>query len=117
MADNVANRRIEVRRLRRKAELNSFLNGLTTGTVYSIEDPEAPPWFLAGTIHRIDRTLYGYHADSDYVRWGDGTKFVYANGREPFQFFWSTDGEYFERMLTEEETFRFCQLTDVKRYT
>ena len=117
MADNVENKRIEVRRLRRKAELISFLNGLTTGTVYSIEDPEAPPWFLSGTIHRIDRTLFGYHADSDYVRWGDGTKFVYANGREPFQFFWSEDGEYFERILTEEETFRFCQLTDVKRYT
>jgi hypothetical protein len=116
MSDEIASKRT-MRSLRRKAELISFLNELTMGEVHSMDDPDSPPWFLAGTIHRVDRTLYMYHADSDYVRWGDGTKFVYANGREPFQFFWSADGGYFERMLTVEETFRFCQLTDVKRYT
>lgn len=116
MADNIANKRTLLS-LRRKVETISFLNELMTGKVHSIEDPEAPPWFLVGMIHRIDRTLYGYYAESDFVQWSDGPKFAYANGREPFQFFWITDGEFFGRQLSEEETFRFCQLTDAKRYT
>ena len=119
MADKTANTN-NVRKvvsLRRKAETISFLNKLMTGTVYSIEDPEAPPWFLEGTIHRIDRALYGYYAESPAVRWADVHKLVYSQGTEPFQFYWKADGEYFGRQLSEEETFRFCQLLEVKRYT
>lgn len=103
--------------LRRKADAISFLNELMTGTVYKIEDPEAPPWFVEGMIHQVDRTLYGYYAESPTLRWADGHKFAYARDMEPFQFFWKFDGEYFGRQLSEEETFRFCQLLDVKRYT
>jgi len=103
--------------LRRKADAISFLNELMTGTVYKIEDPEAPPWFVEGMIHQVDRTLYGYYAESPTLRWADGHKFAYARDMEPFQFFWKFDGEYFGRQLSEEDTFRFCQLLDVKRYT
>ena len=103
--------------LRRKAEAISFLNDLMTGTVCSLDGPNDPPWFTDGTIHRISRVLYGYYAESAAVRWNDGHKFVYANDYEPFQFFWKSDGEYFGRQLSHEETFRFCRLLGVKRYT
>ncbi len=102
--------------LRRKVEANSFLNGLMTGTKYSFEGPESPPRFVPGRIHQVSRTTYAYHAESGSVRWADGKKFVFAIGKNPFQFFWSTDNDYFGRQLTEEDTFRFCQLMDVKRY-
>ncbi len=116
MSDNVANKRT-VLSLRRKAETISFLNELMTGTVYSMDDAEAPPWFSVGNIYRIDLTLYYYHAESGSVRWADGSRFVYANGMEPFQFFWNADDEFFGRQLSETETFRFCQSMNVKRYT
>lgn len=116
MVDDTASTR-KVVSLRRKAETISFLNQLMTGTVYSIEDPEAPPWFLEGTIHRIDRTLYGYYAESPTLRWANGHMFAYARDTEPFQFYWKADGEYFGRQLSEEQTFHFCQLLNVKRYT
>lgn len=102
--------------LRRKVEAISFLNQLTTGSSVSMEDANSPPWFETGRIHQISRATYMYHAESDSVRWADGRKFVFAIDQSQFQFFWSVDGDYFGRQLSEEDTFRFCQLMDVKRY-
>ena len=86
--------------LRQKVEAFSFINGLGTGTKISMEDAESPPWFVPGRIHQISRTTYAYHAESGSVRWIDGKKFIFAIDKNPFQFFWSTDNEYFGRQLT-----------------
>ncbi len=114
--NKLTNRRI-VFSLRRKAAMISFLNELTTGVVSSIDDPESPPWFEPGAIYQVCRTTYLYHAESTCVRWVDRRRFVFAVDLNPFQLFWSRNTEFFGRQLTESETFRFCQLTDVKRYT
>lgn len=116
MTDNVANKRMLLS-LRRKVETISFLNQLMSGDMCRLDDAEVPPWFQPGLIHQILQTTYAYHAESKSVRWADGPKFMFANGLEPFQLFWINDGDYCGRQLSEEETFRFCQLTDVKRYT
>ncbi len=102
--------------LRQKVEAISFLNRLTTGKAISLDDADSVPWFEAGRIYQISRTTYMYHFESDSVRWSEGRKFVFTFDQNPFQLFWSTDDEFFGRQLTEEETFRFCQLMDVKRF-
>ena len=102
--------------LRRKVEAISFINGLTTGLSISMQDANSPPWFEEGRIHQVSKSIYMYHVESDSVRWMDGRKFVFAIDQNPFQLFWSLDDNYFGRQLTEEETFRFCQLMEVKRY-
>ena len=116
MATSAENKRI-VRSLRRKAEAISFLNELMAGAGYSLEDPNVPPWFEVEKIHEVSRSTYIYHAESNQVKWSDGVKFMFAIDRQPFQFFWKMDDCFFGRQLTEEETFYFCKLTDVKRYT
>ena len=116
MATPVAKKRMMLS-LRRKVETISFLNLLMSGEICRLDDAEVPPWFQPGLIHQILRTTYAYHAESNSVRWEDGSRFMFANGLDPFQFFWIDDGDYYGRQLSEEETFRFCQLTDVKRYT
>lgn len=116
MATSAENERI-VQSLRRKAETISFLNELMEGAGYSLEDPDAPPWFEVDKIHEISRSMYMCHAESNHVKWSDGAKFMLAVDRQPFQFFWKMDNRFFGRQLTEEETFYFCKLTDVKRYT
>ena len=115
MADQIANARLRLS-LRRKTELISLLHNLMTGAKFSLNDVESPPWFQEGCIHQIDRTVYAYHADSKNVRWSDGHKFMFAVDSNAFQFFWFEDEACFGRQLTESETFRFCQLTNVKRY-
>ena len=116
MADKVTNKRL-TRTIRKKAEAISFLHSLMTGPFHSSDDEEAPPWFEPGKIQQISGTVYSYHSECRQVRWRDGLKFVWANVSQPFVFFWIKDCDYFARQLTEEETFRFCQLLCVKRYT
>ena len=116
MADKVTNKRL-TRSIRRKAEAISFLHSLMTGPFHSLDDEEVPPWFEAGEIQQISGTVYTYHTECPQVQWRDGLKFAWANGSQPFVLFWIRDCDYFARQLTEEETFRFCKLLDVKRYT
>ena len=116
MADKVTNKRL-TRSIRRKVEAISFLHSLMTGPFYSIDDEEVPPWFEAGEIQQISGTVYSYHTECRKVRWRDRLKFAWANGSQPFVLFWIRDCDYFARQLTEEETFRFCRLLDVMRYT
>ncbi len=115
MPNKVANKRMVLSQ-RRKVETISFLNGLMSEPINSLDDVDAPPWFQVGQVHQVSPTLYAYHAESNSVRWIEGLKFMFANDSQPFQFYWSKGGEHFGRQLSEEETFRFCQLTDVKRY-
>jgi hypothetical protein len=104
------------RLLRRRTEQISFLSGLTTGDSLRLDDPDSPPWFQEGKIHEVSRSTYQFHAESDSVKWADGSKFVFAIDRNPFQFFWRVDGQFFGRQLNEEQTFRFCQLFEVNRF-
>jgi len=105
-----------VRLLQRRTEQISFLNELTTGDAFRPDDPDAPPWFQEEKIHEVSMAIYQYHAESDSVKWTDGSKFVFAIDRNPFQFFWRVDGQFFGRQLNEEQTFRFCQLFEVNRF-
>ena len=116
MADKIANKRMAVS-LRRKVETISFLNSLMSGPFHSLDDKEVPPWFEPGEIQQISGTVYSYHTECRQVRWRDGLKFAWTNGSQPFVLFWIRDCDYFARQLSEEETFRFCQLRNVKRYT
>ena len=116
MADKIANKRI-TGSLRRRTEAISFLHSLMSGPFQSLDDKEVPPWFEAGKVQQISGTVYTYHCECRRVRWRDVLKFAWANDGQPFVLFWITDCDYFARQLTEEETFRFCQLMDVKRYT
>ena len=105
-----------VRLLQRRTEQISFLNELTTGDAFRPDDPDAPPWFQEEKIHEVSKAIYQYYAESDSVKWTDGSKFVFAIDRNPFQFFWRVDGQFFGRQLNEEQTFRFCQLFEVNRF-
>ena len=116
MADKIANKRI-AGSLRQKSEAISFLHSLMSGPFQSLDDEEVPPWFEAGKIQQISGTVYTYHSECRRVCWRDGLKFAWANEGQPFVLFWIMDCDYFARQLTEGETFRFCQLMDVKRYT
>ena len=116
MADKIANKRIAAS-LRRKSEAISFLHSMMSGPFQSLDDEEVPPWFEAGKIQQISGTVYSYHCECRRVRWRNGLKFTWANEGQPFVLFWIKDCDYFARQLTEKETFRFCQLMDVKRYT
>ena len=116
MPNKIAINRVD-RSLRKKVEGISFLNSLMSGRFHSLDDEEAPPWFEPGEIQQISGTVYIYHTEGRQVCWRDGLKFAWANGRQPFVLFWIKDCDYFARQLTEADTFRFCQLLDVKRYT
>ena len=106
-----------VRLLQRRTEQISFLSGLTTGEAFRLGDPDAPPWFQEEKIHEVSKAIYQYYAESDSVKWTDRSKFVFAIDRNPFQLFWSLDSQYFGRQLNEAQTFRFCQLFKVNRFT
>ena len=116
MADKTGNKRM-ARSLRRRAESISFLHSLMSGPFHSIDDENVPPWFEVGEVQQVSDTVYAYYCECRRVRWRDGLKFVWANDHQPFVLFWRIDRDYFARQLSEEETFRFCQLLDVKRYT
>ena len=105
-----------VRLLQRRTEQISFLSGLTTGEAFRLGDPDAPPWFQEEKIHEVSKAIYQYYAESDSVKWTDRSKFVFAIDRNPFQFFWRVDSQYFGRQLNEAQTFRFCQLYEVNRF-
>ena len=114
MADKIANKRI-AGSLRRRTEAISFLHSMMSGQFQSLDDEEVPPWFEEGEVQQVSGTVYTYHRECRRVCWRDGLKFAWANEGQPFVLFWITDCDYFARQLTEEETFRFCQLLDVKR--
>ena len=44
-------------------------------------------------------------------RWMHGSMFTFGEGCGPFRLFWQTDGRFFGRELTDEETGLFCLLT------
>jgi len=101
--------------LRHHAESISFIEQLMAGPVCSLEDPTEPPWFTPEHVYQIGQALYQYHADSENLRWAEDDKFVFAVDRQPFQFFWKNAGKYFARQLSEDESFQFCRLMNVKR--
>jgi hypothetical protein len=47
-------------------------------------------------------------------RWMSGAHFCFAEGEEPFRFFWATkEGQFFARQLGVEETLAFCALAGI----
>lgn len=102
------------RKLQKEIDVATFLNEMKTGEVVSIDAPETPPWFQAGTVYEISEVTYKYFAETTILRWVDTNVFVASEVGQPLQLFWIGDGIFFGRQLSAEESLRFCQLTGTK---
>jgi hypothetical protein len=70
---------------------------------------------VSGRINEISRDAYLYFLQVAPLRLFGGNRFCFAHGDEPFRLFWSTEGRYFCRQLTREETHRVCDASGLPR--
>ena len=75
-----------------------------TRHVYEISVP--------GQVVSISEEDWYYWLEVLPPRWTSGAHFCFAEGEEPFRFFWATkEGQCFARQLDVEETLEFCALS------
>jgi hypothetical protein len=96
--------------------LSQLLAELTTGPVTPL--PESEEW--TGVIERIttesvvqevSEETFDYFLEVLPPKYmGLGGCFVFAEGAEPFRFFWRRSGKFFCRRLSWQETKEFCRL-------
>ena len=91
------------------------------------EDPvELPPWDLsldemislmnqAVGVVRINKETWWYLLEVLPPRWMSGSAFMFCEGYDRFRLFWQRTDQYYARLLTEEQTVTFCQLTSTSR--
>jgi len=68
-------------------------------------------------IHEISEETYWYFLEVLPPKWMDGCHFAFAEGVEPLQLFWQEKQDEFRtRLLSWEQTHRFCDATGVSKH-
>ncbi|HUY33173.1 MAG TPA: hypothetical protein VMV69_10355 [Pirellulales bacterium] len=106
--------------------LRDIIAGLTAGEAEPSPDSETWEQLISrmhvpGRVHRISEEVFDQFLEVLPPRWMRGNHFVFAEGQDPLQLFWSrqgTTGEslaYFTRRLTDAEIEQFCRLARIPR--
>ena len=67
-------------------------------------------------IHQISEETYWYFLEVLPPKWMNGRYYCFAEGVEPLQLFWEERGEFRTRLLSWEETYRFCDAVGLSRH-
>ena len=70
---------------------------------------------ILGRVSEVDRETYWHFLEVLPPRWMGRGDFCFAEGAEPFWFFWEKGGRYFCRRLTWEQTRTFGDLAGIRR--
>lgn len=101
--------------------LAQLLVQITTGSVTSIPLGEewAPLMERLGTpgiVNEVAEETWDYFLDVLPPRWIGSGSFAFAEGEEPFRFFWRNRGKFYCRPMTWEETREFVRLARRERH-
>lgn len=95
--------------------LPQFIAELTTGPVTPI--PEGEDWnglieriSTEGVIQEVPEETFDYFLDVLPPKYMGRDGFAFAEGAEPFRFFWQRSGKSFCRRLSWHETKEFCRI-------
>jgi hypothetical protein len=95
--------------------LPQFIAELTTGPVTPI--PEGEDWkglmdriSTVNVIQEVSEETFDYFLDALPPRYMGRGGFAFAEGAEPFRFFWQRSGKSFCRRLSWPETNEFCRI-------
>ena len=69
-----------------------------------------------GRTVRINEETWWYFLEVLPPRWMSGSAFMFCEGYDRFRLFWQRSHQYFVRLLTEEQTETFCQMTGASRH-
>jgi hypothetical protein len=70
---------------------------------------------VTGRINEISEDAYLYFLDVAPPRLFGVNRYCFAEGDEPLRLFWSTEGRYFCRQLTRQESNRLCDASGLPR--
>lgn len=91
-----------------------FLSELTSGPVTAVAGAQschaATCTLAEGQTIEVDEEVFDYFLDVLPPRYQGRGCFAFAEGAEPFRFFWRRGGKYFCRLLSWAETQEFLRL-------
>ena len=67
---------------------------------------------LPGETAEINETTYDYFLDVLPPRWM-GQGFMFAEGADSLRYFWKSNGKYYCRQMTWDETMAFCRAVGI----
>jgi len=106
------------------------LTGLSLDEVYAelswarevTEQPADEDWYafmerisVPGRINEITEDAYYCFLNSSPPKLLGKTRFCWADGDAPLRVFWTTDGRYYCRQLTRQETNHLCDVSGLPR--
>jgi hypothetical protein len=70
---------------------------------------------VPGRINEITEDAYQFFLESSPPKLLGTSRFCWADGEQPLRVFWTTDGRYYCRQLTRQETNRLCDASGLPR--
>ena len=70
---------------------------------------------VPGRINEITEDAYRFFLESSPPKLLGRNRFCWADGDSPLRLFWTTDGSYYCRQLTRQETNRLCDASGLPR--